>query len=83
MSNEIENPHANIPKIVNDGHKPTPKGVMGRVQEGVQSWKENSDFRMRICNTCPHYKAPRCELCGCFMIAKTKIPQASCPAGKW
>ena len=82
--NDIENPHANYnPKPVNDGHKPTPKGVMGRVQEGVQSWKENSDFRMRICTTCPHYKAPRCELCGCFMIAKTKIPQARCPAGKW
>ena len=41
MSNDIENPHANIPRVVNDGHKPTPKGVMGRVQEGVQSWKEN------------------------------------------
>ena len=31
--NDIENPHANYnPKPVNDGHTPTPKGVMGRVQ---------------------------------------------------
>ena len=92
MSNDIENPHANIPP-------PPPKQpstmseadrkanlmarMKDRVSTGVSNWKENADFRMKICNTCPNYAAPRCKLCGCFMIAKTKIPQAKCPAGKW
>ncbi len=95
MSNDIENPHANIPP-------PTPKHptslseadriakrtsmmekMKNRVTTGVSNWKENADFRMKICNTCPDYAAPRCKLCGCFMVAKTKIPQAKCPAGKW
>lgn len=57
--------------------------ISNRIAQGVQSWKENADFRMKICNTCPDYAAPRCKLCGCFMVAKTKIPQARCPAGKW
>ena len=87
MNNEIDNPHANIPP--NPGFDQ--QGVENRnrqsigekVSAGIQSWKQNADFRMKICNTCPHYAAPRCKLCGCFMIAKTKIPQARCPAGKW
>lgn len=80
MSKDIENPHANIQ---DNQHQPQRRGVIGRVQDATAAWKDNADFRMRICNTCPHYSAPRCDLCGCFMIAKTKIPQASCPAGKW
>lgn len=85
MNNDIENPYANIPQPGSD--KPSNNtgktGIVNKFQSGMQSWKQNSDFRMKICNTCPHYDAPRCKLCGCFMIAKTKIPQASCPAGKW
>ena len=76
MSNDIENPHAQIVP-------PQKPGIASRVKEGLSDWKTNADNRMKICNTCPHYAAPRCKLCGCFMIAKTKIPQASCPAGKW
>jgi len=85
MNNDIENPYANIPQPGSD--KPSNNngktGIVNKFQSGMQSWKQNSEFRMKICNTCPHYAAPRCKLCGCFMIAKTKIPQASCPAGKW
>jgi len=91
MSKEINQPGADI----NPGFEKPRETIQGgpidqpkqsftqRVSSGVQSWKQNADFRMRICNTCPHYNAPRCKLCGCFMIAKTKIPQARCPAGKW
>ena len=77
---EIQNPHA---MVTNNQHGNQRPGMINRVQQVTSSWKQNSDFRMKICNTCPHYAAPRCKLCGCFMIAKTKIPQASCPAGKW
>lgn len=88
MSNDINNPFGNVRPVhapnPNQGPKDMPKQSIGeKVSSGIQSWKQNADFRMKICNTCPHYKAPRCKLCGCFMIAKTKIPQARCPAGKW
>lgn len=42
-----------------------------------------ADKRFSMCQACPHFEDPRCTLCGCFMQAKTKIPQASCPVGKW
>jgi len=87
--NDIENPHGHFPTPNKGGPKDLPSNnpnqptFTQRISAGVQSWKTNADFRMKICNTCPHYNAPRCKLCGCFMIAKTKIPQAKCPAGKW
>ena len=92
MSNDIEKPHADIPppppkqpnRMKNLKDKPNVmERVANRVTTGVSNWKENADFRMKIYNTCPDYAAPRCKLCGCFMVAKTKIPQARCPAGKW
>lgn len=79
-NNDIDNPYGNVQ---NDPVDTQRSGMVNRVQQAAANWKQNSDFRMKICNTCPHYDAPRCKLCGCFMIAKTKIPQAKCPAGKW
>ena len=79
-NNDIENPYGNVHNDPVNTQRPN---IVNRVQQATASWKQNSDFRMKICNTCPHYDAPRCKLCGCFMIAKTKIPQAKCPAGKW
>ena len=91
MSKDIKNPFADIrpsqPPMQNNGPADLPhstkRNFMEKIQTGVSDWKQNADFRMKICNTCPNYAAPRCKLCGCFMIAKTKIPQAKCPAGKW
>jgi hypothetical protein len=91
MSNDIDKPHANIPTTA-DAKSKSVQGTafsakvadrLNNMREGAQNWKANADHRMKICNTCPNYEAPRCTLCGCFMIAKTKIPQARCPAGKW
>lgn len=41
--------------------------------------------RMDICEACEYYKASvwTCQQCGCFMPAKSRIPTASCPIGKW
>ena len=52
---------------------------VAKVAEDVQ--KE----RMSICLQCPRLiKATRqCKECGCFMDAKTKLFDASCPLGKW
>ena len=92
MSKDIDNPIADVrpgPNKESSGqHGGTndlarKQSLMQKMSSGVSDWKQNADFRMKICNTCPNYAAPRCKLCGCFMIAKTKIPQAKCPAGKW
>lgn len=91
--NDLDNPFGNVVPGVqppNNGQgprdipqqNPAPTFTQ-RVGENIASWKENSAHRMQICNTCPDYAPPRCKLCGCFMTAKTKIPQAKCPAGKW
>lgn len=41
--------------------------------------------RFAICKECPELikMTSQCKKCGCFMEAKTKLPQASCPIGKW
>jgi hypothetical protein len=41
--------------------------------------------RMAICRGCEHFinLTSQCKLCGCFMNLKTKLTNASCPAGKW
>jgi len=52
---------------------------IGRVTEII------ADQRMLICKDCPFLiKATnQCKKCGCFMNLKTKLPNASCPIGKW
>ena len=41
--------------------------------------------RLEICNTCEFLikKTTTCKKCGCFMVAKTKLANATCPLGKW
>lgn len=51
---------------------------LGRVETEVAA------DRMAICNGCEFLQAAgTCSECGCFMAAKTKLPNASCPKGKW
>ena len=51
----------------------------GRVPADIQQ------SRIDICNRCDdltqHLR--RCNLCKCFMDAKTWIPDVECPANKW
>lgn len=46
---------------------------------------EIAEERLSICNGCDKLiKATKtCKECGCFMSAKTKLPNAECPIGKW
>lgn len=46
---------------------------------------EISADRMAICRACPELikLTEQCKKCGCFMAAKTKLPHAECPLGKW
>ena len=44
--------------------------------------------RLAICGECPKFNKgdlgfSRCEVCGCFMVIKAKLAQASCPIEKW
>jgi hypothetical protein len=47
--------------------------------------KTESDKRMDICLSCPELikLTQTCKECGCFMKAKTRLAEASCPIGKW
>jgi hypothetical protein len=46
--------------------------------------EEIKEERMAICRECPFLKfTGQCSKCGCFMDSKTKLPNASCPIGKW
>ena len=47
--------------------------------------KDESVQRLSICLECPFLiKATKtCKKCGCFMVAKTKLKEATCPIGKW
>lgn len=43
--------------------------------------------RMKICDSCEHKmltaSMPRCSLCGCNLVVKTKLGATSCPIKKW
>lgn len=43
--------------------------------------------RRDICNSCEHLRiiigAKICDKCGCSVWAKSMIPIAKCPIGKW
>ena len=47
--------------------------------------KEEAKARYDVCNGCQYFthSMKTCQLCGCFMPAKTKLRQASCPNNMW
>ena len=53
--------------------------------ETVYSSEEKAEQRYSICKTCPQLinLTKQCKMCGCFMTAKTRLDNASCPLGKW
>lgn len=45
---------------------------------------ELSQQRIKICRNCPEMRGGlSCNLCGCVLEAKTRVPEEYCPAGKW
>jgi hypothetical protein len=44
-----------------------------------------SEKRLDICKQCTSFikATTTCKECGCIMKLKTKLPNASCPLGKW
>ena len=45
--------------------------------------KDISENRMSVCDRCEHKSMGACNICGCPLIAKTKVLQESCPLSKW
>ena len=47
--------------------------------------KDIATERYNICLKCPELikVTKQCRKCGCFMVAKTKLANATCPLGKW
>lgn len=47
--------------------------------------EELANTRYEICGGCPELikLTKQCKKCGCFMFAKTKLANATCPLGKW
>jgi hypothetical protein len=43
--------------------------------------------RQAVCESCAHFEAGRCRLCGCCsagqIVSKTRLATETCPAGKW
>ena len=51
----------------------------------ARSEEEIQKKRIEICESCPFFISltRQCKKCGCFMDAKTKLAEASCPEHKW
>lgn len=46
--------------------------------------KQQTLDRWRVCRDCDRLDAAfRCKECGCFMKAKVRLSDASCPMGRW
>ncbi len=52
--------------------------------------KEEFDRRNKICDECEHkqpdptnMRREMCEVCSCFIFAKTQLKVNECPVGKW
>lgn len=46
---------------------------------------EKQLMRFDICKACPELIpiTSQCKKCGCLMLLKTKLENATCPIGKW
>jgi hypothetical protein len=44
---------------------------------------EQAKKRAYICNECDKRNLGICTECGCFLEAKVRFPNATCPLGKW
>lgn len=67
---------------------------MSQLQEIYEGWKnylfENPKVekiakkRIEICVNCEKFKTNHCcDICGCFMPAKTRSMSSKCPLSKW
>lgn len=51
--------------------------------ESIRKQVLESENRLSTCKGCEFYSEGKCSKCGCYMVAKTKLPFATCPENKW
>lgn len=52
--------------------------------EAILATEQEQEERLAICRSCDKLKRMDfCSMCGCFMPAKTKLANQSCPLKKW
>ena len=66
---------------------------MSKLSQIIEGWsnhifdnpevKQLAEARAKICASCPENKSNICNSCGCYIPAKVKAPQATCPKDKW
>jgi recombinational DNA repair protein RecR len=64
------------------------EGYLNMVKKTVNKLDANiadlGNKRMGICKRCPELtNRNTCDLCGCYMPAKTLATESKCPDGKW
>ena len=69
--------------------KNIPKGtynfLLSKLGLNAEKIEEVATKRMLICNECPSKDKTfnKCKECGCFLPAKTRVLDESCPLDKW
>ena len=53
--------------------------------KGLDGFWLKGKKRINTCKSCFYFEEPlyTCEICGCFLKVKTKMPSKHCPLGKW
>ncbi len=61
------------------------KNRLDQLKKDFKLPEEERNVRYDICKSCEHliHLTHQCTKCGCFMAAKTYLPMAECPIGKW
>lgn len=79
---ELRKPNSPNEKVSED-KKARPWDIFNKNIEKVP--EDIKAKRLEICKACPELikLTTQCKKCGCFMDAKTTLPHAECPLGKW
>lgn len=69
-------------QILKDRLKKTKEGIYKATEFASQDLAQE---RYEICKSCEYFNvvSKTCKKCGCFMVAKTKLLNTSCPMNKW
>jgi hypothetical protein len=65
--------------------KDTAMDIKGSIEQSFEENKRQGKIKLDICKQCEHFndKLKLCGQCGCFMPAKTRLPDQHCPINKW
>lgn len=53
--------------------------IRGFYYKFFRKYDKLSRYRMEYCNRCEHKNGAFCNICGCFLDAKTRVDTERCP----